>query len=688
MYTKNLSILTENKIREQQVFEKIIQCIDRKKSMVFDAGAGAGKTYALVQSLKYIISQYGKDLKFHNQKVLCITYTNVAVSEVKERIGNSSLILVSTIHECVWDIIEPYQKQLVEIHYDKLQDELYTMEESLESEKWAEKYRDLSKEEKNAFLEMMIEKKEDYYKYRNERAAIFRSSLPDISKDYSKLMSNVENFKKIVNKLFTIIRYKETINKIEANESKFNKVKYDARFNNDRLESMRISHDTLLEYTEKLVQKSDLLKQIICNRCPFVLVDEYQDTNPKVINILRLLEEYSKVIQHDFFVGYYGDVKQNIYDTGVGSNFYDIHKGLNRIQKTFNRRSATEIINVANHIRNDDLKQETIYDNFSKGSVFFYNIKISSQEFIDAHIKKWNITEKNKLHCFELTNELVAQKSGFENIYNFFSNSAWYKRGTNYKLLRDHVLSLDIKKLGIVQNLLFRILDFRSKILQDKTMILDVILDEVIRDINILELRNLIEKLRKITGETLGDYIKSMFSEYNRGDDKYDKCLEYIMSEGIKSYSDIENFILNQLYFFGEEEQSDNYIQVSKDAVSDFLRGSMTEFDLWYSFIMDKSEGNIIYHTYHGTKGLEFDNVIIFMQSKFGRDNDYFSRLLRVLSMKNEVEEKNTKIEEARNLFYVAVTRSVLNLSVVYSDDITDFKEQIENVFGDIKYEI
>jgi DNA helicase-2/ATP-dependent DNA helicase PcrA len=686
--TKNLCISTENQIKEQQVFEKIIQCIDSKKNMVFDAGAGAGKTYALIQSLKYIINLYGKDLRFHNQKVLCITYTNVAVSEVKERIGNSSLILVSTIHECVWDIIEPYQKQIVKIHYDKLQHELYMMEESLESEKWAEKYRDLSKEEKNTFLKIMSEKKEDYYKYKNEKVAVFRSSLPDISRDYSNLMSNVGNFIKIVDRLFKIIRYKETINKIETKDSKFNKVKYDARFNNDRLGSMRISHDTLLEYTEKLVQKNDLLKQIICNRYPFVLIDEYQDTHPRVINTLRLLEEYSKVIQHDFFVGYYGDVKQNIYDTGVGSNFYDIHKDLERIQKTFNRRSATEIINVANHIRNDDLKQETIYDNFPKGSVFFYSMEFNRNEFINAHIKKWNITEKNKLHCFELTNEIVAQQSGFENIYNFFKNSTWYKRGKNYELLRDHILSLDIKKLGIIQNLLFRILDFRNKMVQDKTMILDVISSEVIRDINILELRNLIEKFKKITGQTLGDYIESMFSEYDRGDDKYDKCLEDIMSEGIRSYSDIENFILNQLYFFGEGEQSDDYIQVSKDSVSGFLRGSMTEFDLWYTFIIDKIEGNTIYHTYHGTKGLEFDNVIIFMQSKFGRDNEYFSSLLRVLSMKNEMDEKNTKIEEARNLLYVGVTRSTLNLSVVYSDDITDFKDQIENVFGDIKYEI
>lgn len=686
MNTKNLSISNENKIKEEQVFERISQCIDEKKSMVFDAGAGAGKTYSLVQSLKYIINQYGKILKKHNQKILCITYTNVAVLEIKDRLGNTGLVEISTIHECVWDIIEPYQKQLVEIHCDKLQHEIYKIEKALESEKWAEKYRNLSEDEKNAFLAIMNEKKEDYFKHKNDKSDTFKASLPEILNTHPNLMSNVGNFKKIVDSLFKIIKYKETINKIKIKVSKFGKVKYDARFNNDRLESMRISHDTLLEYTEKLVKQSDLLKQIICDRYPFILVDEYQDTDSKVINTLSILDKFSKIIQHDFFVGYYGDLKQNIYHTGVGGNFYNIHKGLERIIKTFNRRSATEIISIANKIRNDDVEQESIYDDFPKGSILFYNMNIDRQEFINAHIKEWSITKENKLHCFELTNELVAQQSGFGAIYNFFKNSGWYQFGRNFEFLREHVLSLDVKKLGVVQNLLFRILNFKFKINKNETMVSDVVVEKATKDINILKLRGLLEKFKKAKGETLKDYIKNLFSEYHNGDEKYDKCLEYIIDEEIKSYSDVEEFILNQLYFFNEqEEHSDKYIQESKDAVSSFLEININEFNLWHDFIIDKSEGYTIYHTYHGTKGREFDNVIIFMNSKFGRDNEYFIRLLKVLSIKDEIGERDTIIEKTRNLFYVAVTRATINLSILYLDDIGDAKVQVEHVFGEIK---
>lgn len=689
MNTKDLSISPENKKREEKIFEEICECIDNKKSLVFDAGAGSGKTYSLIQSLKYIITTYGKILKVHNQKLLCVTYTNVAVAEIKERLGNTSLVEVSTIHDCVWLIIRPYQKQLVEIHKIKMQDEIEKLENDLSTKIWAERYRALSQEQKEQLLQMMIDKKEVYYRHKNDNAAEFKSSLSEISKIFVNIISNTANFKKIVDNIFKIQKYQATIKRIDEGEKNFKKIEYDARYNNDKLENMKISHNTLLEYTNKIVDQNALLKQIICDAYPFILVDEYQDTDLKVVKTLNYLDEYSQKIKHDIFVGYYGDIKQNIYNTGVGSSFTNYDKNLKRVEKTFNRRSAEEIIEVANKIRNDNLKQETIYSDFPKGTIAFYNMDTNKQDFIKAHIDKWDITEENKLHCFELTNEFVAKQSGFANIYDFFKDSTWYKKGKNYEFLRDHILSLDSKKLGVVQNLLFRILDFKSKVNHDETMVQDVIGKAVSQDFTISKLRDLIAKLINIKGNTLKAYIESMFKQYNQGEDGYDECLKYILDSENRSYIEIENFILNKLFLFKEhDEQSDEYIKESKDKVIKFLEMDINEFDLWYDYILNKSTSSVIYHTYHGTKGLEFDNVIIFMNSRFGKDNEYFSRLLKVLSLKDEIEERGTKLEEARNLLYVTVTRATLNLSILYSDDVSEYKEHIENVFGEIKYEL
>ena len=93
-------------------FEQIQILIEEGKSYVLEAGAGSGKTYALIQTLNYHIQNKGDELIKSNQKIVCITYTNVAKNEIIDRIEQNDLVLVSTIHEFLWNSIKQYQKQL------------------------------------------------------------------------------------------------------------------------------------------------------------------------------------------------------------------------------------------------------------------------------------------------------------------------------------------------------------------------------------------------------------------------------------------------------------------------------------------------------------------------------------------------------------------------------------------------
>lgn len=686
---ESLIISPDNIAREKAVLQNVEKYIKEKKSWVFDAGAGAGKTFALVQTIKRIIALEGTNLKRHNQKILCITYTNVAAEEIKKRLGSANLLEVSTIHDCVWGIISPHQKQLVCIHRRKLLVEIQNLQNSLESEKWGANYKCLLSTEKELLKTMLNENKENYYKNKSKGAGILRNSLPEINNKFPSIMKNMADFKKISDFIFKIQRYVQAVMQIDSDNSKFKKVKYDARFNNDRLETMRISHDTLLEYTERIICENDLLKQLISDQYPFVLVDEYQDTSPLVVKTLNMVDEYAKKISHIFVVGYYGDVKQNIYETGVGIHLNDFHKGLQRIEKVFNRRCSPVIITVANKIRNDNLIQESIYENFPQSNVSFYNIQVDRQEFIQRYIERWDIDENNKLHCFELTNENVAGQSGFGEVYNFYKNSVWYKRGKNYEFLREHVLSSDEKKLGIVQKLIFRVLDFKYKLNQNNTMVLDILKEDEIKDINIFTLRNLINKLQKKSGKTLGEYIINIFDDYGKGDSKYDKCIKYIIAEEVESYEELKRFTLDQLYYFSEsDEYTDEDMKKYEKDVDEFFEISIKTFELWHDFIRETSKEKVLYHTYHGTKGREFDNVIIFMNSKFGKKDNYFGDLLKVLTKKNEEQEVGTDIAAARNLLYVAVTRATKNLCIVYFDNLEEALEPIQSVFGEIKKEL
>lgn len=671
-----------NNTQETNIVESIYRHIDNQKSFVFDAGAGAGKTYTLVQTLQYLLIKHGSELNYHNQKIICITFTNVAANEVKARLGNTKLIEVCTIHNWIWEIISSHQTQLVENHIEKLKSEINIFQNDLDTKTWAVKYQSLDENFKYKLLDMMLERKDIYYKHKSSTSVIFNSALSDIKAEFSDIMSNVANFRKIVDRLFKIDRYSKTIVNIEAGSTNYKKVKYDARFNNDRLASMMISHDTLLEYANNMIKDSDMLKQIIFNKYPFILVDEYQDTDYKVISSLSLLTKHAEQIKHKCVIGYYGDKKQNIYDIGVGEEFNNIHKELTRVVKNFNRRSASEIINVANKIRNDDLEQISIYENFPVGTVNFYNIDISREEFINEHIRKWEINKNNTLHCFELLNENVAKYSRFGELYEFFKGTPWYKRGNNYKLLRDHILNSDKTKLGRVQSMLFRILDFKERIDKNETKILDILpLNKSNTSVDIISLRILINKFKVPTCQTFSQYIVKIFENFDCGDLLYDKCIEYIIGEDVTSVDKFNNFIFNELFLLDDELLAEEKAEEYMKKISDFLDLDMMIFELWYNFIMEKNDGDIIYHTYHGTKGKEFDNVIVFMTSKFGNKNTFFSDLLNVISQKSENDSDN--IREARNLLYVAVTRAVKNISILYFDNINK-PDEIEKVFGEI----
>ena len=55
---------------ERKSIEKLFKYSDTFDSTVFNSGAGSGKTYALIECLKYIISCHREDLKSHNQKII------------------------------------------------------------------------------------------------------------------------------------------------------------------------------------------------------------------------------------------------------------------------------------------------------------------------------------------------------------------------------------------------------------------------------------------------------------------------------------------------------------------------------------------------------------------------------------------------------------------------------------------
>ena len=88
------------------------RCLDAGQHFRLEAGAGAGKTYSLVEALKRLIDQRGKALLQAGQKVACITYTEVARDEIRQDIEEHPAILVETIHSFCWSFVSKFQARL------------------------------------------------------------------------------------------------------------------------------------------------------------------------------------------------------------------------------------------------------------------------------------------------------------------------------------------------------------------------------------------------------------------------------------------------------------------------------------------------------------------------------------------------------------------------------------------------
>jgi DNA helicase II / ATP-dependent DNA helicase PcrA len=85
----------------------ISQCLAEtvRRSFFLYAGAGSGKTRALVNALKWMQQNQRDRLISEGRKLGVVTYTNAATDEINRRIEFDPFICVSTIHAFAWDLI-------------------------------------------------------------------------------------------------------------------------------------------------------------------------------------------------------------------------------------------------------------------------------------------------------------------------------------------------------------------------------------------------------------------------------------------------------------------------------------------------------------------------------------------------------------------------------------------------------
>lgn len=672
-------ISEEDLCSEKKIIDELFIQSDRFCSVVFNSGAGSGKTYALIECLKYIISHRRECLKSHNQKIACITYTNVAAEHIKQQLGVSDVAEVSTIHERVWNIIHNQKTALLNLHIAKLKNEIELIDDQLLIKPDYEKYRKLDTLSQDDFFQLMYESRKKYNASYNLSAAEFRAAMPEkLCAHYAELITNVTKFKGLVDKLFKRKRFIDCLQNIENREKGYNEVYYDAMYNRDRLDRMRISHETLLEYGYELIAKYPRMRQMIIDIYPYILIDEYQDTADIVVKIMSIVEQYAKKLNHDMFIAYFGDSVQNIYDTGVGKKLTQLHPELKAITKIYNRRSYSEVISVSNNVRNDEIVQKSIYSDSKGGSVKFYSGNGENvSEFIDMCAKKWNAHTETPLHCMFATNQMVAEYSGFLKVYEVFKNAEVY-RGIGYKQLNSELLSHDTVHLGRVQALLYRLMELYTKVREEKQPLRDIFPADKYRNMSFNELKLLIMNLQLLEGSTLDDLLKNIFAEYSASNNlMYKTIIERVFDvDEDTSYDKVLRFMLISLYKSWDETLE------TKEIIHDLLNIKVEELLNWFHYVQRDEKKNICYHTFHSTKGLEYENVAIILGKDFGQDRGLFKMFFE--NYGKPTDQISSQYEKARNILYVAVTRAIKNLRILYIDDLEEIRGNMEKIFGEV----
>lgn len=97
--------MVKERLNLESEVQEIFKSIDEGRNFLLSGGAGSGKTYSLVSVIRQVIAENP------TATLACMTYTNAAVKEIEERVNHKNLV-VSTIHDFIWDNIKHFQKEL------------------------------------------------------------------------------------------------------------------------------------------------------------------------------------------------------------------------------------------------------------------------------------------------------------------------------------------------------------------------------------------------------------------------------------------------------------------------------------------------------------------------------------------------------------------------------------------------
>lgn len=668
---------------ELKVFDTLVGYVNDKKPFYFLSGAGSGKTHALISLIKKIMHDKKSQLVSTGQKILCITYTNNAKEEIINRLGENDLVYVSTIHNFLWDMIEHHMDALVAIHVSYLYDLIKKNEDELlydANDKPAyQVYRGLNQAEIEAVADFIFKDDECYYNLKKLNAGDFWQLLNiELGEELGdKLTTNKTHVLKIFSCIRRVYNYKNCLNNISEGVRGYDFIEYNIR-NAECLYKNRIGHDTLLLYSHKLMERYPYFANIVIDKFPYAFIDEYQDTHDNVVSFFKLAIDRLKLSNSQYLIGLFGDPSQEIYSSGVRTSvltFDEVHKNINR-------RSHNQIIDCINNIRggHQPIKQVSIFTNKNLGSVrcYIYPIamcnKYNIEKIIDSYRGEWGVSISNQMACLVSKNEMLAEVCDFSQLYLKVKDLFITENQNNYNKVNDEFVVNNIDKFGSFASTLYYYCKpyYMLKINGDAPII-DLFPKLYLQECSVNDIRMAVRKLNAMNYDDLGQYFVKLHGLLKSTKNKRVKLLiesllpfefesEEVWKDKIVRYFGLRNIKFDDAIF-------QSFLQVDFDEVIN-----------WMKYInSNKTDSPVNFLTCHSSKGLEYENVIVFLNDKMNKKQTYFSSLINA----NLNSELSPDLEQVRRLLYVSASRAIKNLRIVLFSDNDIEKNNIQKIFND-----
>ena len=582
-------------------------------AVLVTAGAGSGKTRLLTHRIAYLIDSYGVS-PFN---ILAITFTNKAANEMKERVAKmvagAENVWISTFHSMCAKILRRDIEYLSPFTRD------FSIYSDSDSDKVA-------------------------------KEVLSARGIED-DKIKKQLIFHLSNWK---NGNQTLEDY------ISTHESEFDIRKiglYMADYQNSLKKNNALDFDDLISKTIELFDKFPDVLSYYANRFKYILVDEFQDTNLKQYELVKMLASVHK----NLFV--VGDEDQCIY-SWRGANLENLFKLKNdfpdiKVYKLErNYRSTKEIIEVANRVikNNSSRFDKNMWTDKDGGKKpVLYNAYDERDEalFVAKTIEKLK-SEGYEYNDIAVLMRINALSRSFEEA--FLSYNIPHRIFGGFKFYERVEIKNVISYLRLFVNpkddiSFARIINFPKRGIGDGTIAkLKALNDD----------KSLLENC--LSSELEASALYKKFEPFIQGYKNSAMHINENLSQFIKEV--IKNFKIRENYNPNDEDDFNRLLNIEQlvASASDFEalneKATLSEFLESITLSSDNDEigsgGAVTIATVHGVKGLEFKVVFI-----VGLEEGIFP-ISRAFNSKAELEEE-------RRLMYVALTRAEEQLYLTFA---------------------